>query len=204
MRTFVGVAAVLACSGVASGQVWNEVGDAGELPGTAQIPIGSGVLTTITGTRGPDADMFLINIPDPAAGFGAKTWDGSSGDTQLWLFDLDGFGVTFNDDAAGHGLLSEITNAFVGAPGNYYLAVSNYDYDALNGAGLEIWLDTPFGVERQPDGPGAPGPVMSWGGTGGSANAYQIDLRGVEFVPAPGTMALFGLGGLLAMRRRRA
>src|SRR5919201_1616449 len=32
---------------------WNEVGDAGELPATAQVPIGLGALTSISGSIGP-------------------------------------------------------------------------------------------------------------------------------------------------------
>ena len=200
MRKFFGVSAVLACSGMAYGQIWNEVPDAGELPGTAQTPIGSGPLTTIFGNRSGDADMYLIHIPNPAAGFYARTWPNSSGDTQLWLFDLAGNGVTFNDDDVG--LLSRITGQFLSGPGDYYLAISSYNYDALNAGGQLIWNNTPFGTERPPDGPGAPGPVAGWSGASGSG-AYQIDLRGVEFIPAPGAMALLGLGGLLAMRRRR-
>ena len=176
---------------------------AGELTGTAQTPIGSGALTTILGNRSSDADMYLIRIVD-AVNFEARTWPGSTGDTQLWLFDLAGNGVTFNDDDPGQGLLSRITGQFLTGPGDYYLAVSSYNYDALNAGGQLIWNNTPFGTERQPDGPGAPGPVASWSGTTFSAGSYQIDLRGVEFIPAPGAAVLLGLGGLVATRRRRA
>ena len=202
MRKFFGISVVLACSGLAYGQVWNEVGDAGELPGTAQTPIGSGALTTIFGERGPGADMFLIRIVD-AVNFEARTWPGSNGDTQLFLFDLAGNGVTHNDDDSPNGLLSRITGQFLSGPGDYYLAISSYNYDPENAAGQLIWNNTPFGVERQPDGPGAPGPVAMWSGTGTTPNLYQIDLRGVEYVPAPGAAVLLGLGGLMATRRRR-
>ena len=65
MRKFLTVALTLSCCGLALGQTWDEIidggGDAGELLGTAQVPSGSGPLTTITGNRGPDADMYLIN-----------------------------------------------------------------------------------------------------------------------------------------------
>ena len=197
--TLFGIAAVLACNGLAFGQVWNEQGDAGELLGDFQTPIGIGPLTAITGFRGPDADLYLIFIPNPAD-FEARTWPNSAGDTQLWLFDTNGFGITFNDDDVG--LLSRITGQFLPGPGNYLLAISSFDYDARDAGNQEIWLDTPFGLERQPDGPGQANPLAQWGGGGGSG-AYRIDLRGVEFIPAPGAMALLGLGGLLARRRRR-
>ncbi|MCH7792797.1 MAG: PEP-CTERM sorting domain-containing protein [Planctomycetes bacterium] len=49
-----------------------------------------------------------------------------------------------------------------------------------------------------------PGPLDSWTVSNfGGTNTYSIELSGVQFIPAPGAMALFGLGGLLAMRRRR-
>lgn len=169
------------------GQVfWIEQGDAGELPGTAQIPMGSGPLSSIVGTRGPDADMYLIHIPNPAAGFEAKTWPNSAGDTQLWLFDTNGNGITFNDDdpSGQQGLLSAITGQFLPGPGDYYIGISSFDYDPLSADDDEIWNDTPFNEERAPDGPGAPGPLAGWGGPGGSPFFYQIDLIGVEFTPS--------------------
>jgi hypothetical protein len=40
----------------------------------------------------------------------------------------------------------------------------------------------------------------------GLAGSYTIELQGAEFhlVPAPGAAVMFGLGGLVAMRRRRS
>lgn len=203
MCRFLVMTAALMCCGMAFGQVWNEQGDAGELPGTAQVPIGSGPLTGITGTRASDADMYLIRIVD-AVGFGATTNNGGSApDTQLFLFDAAGIGITHNDDDPGGGtLLSTITGAFVPGPGDYLLTVSSYNYDPLNPGGLLIWNNTPFSIERPPDGPGAPGPVASWSGTAFTNGGYQIDLRGVEFVPEPSTLLLLGLGGLALIRRR--
>lgn len=186
-------------------QTWSEVGEAGELPGTAQVPAGSGPLTAITGTlnAGGDADMYLVDIPVPA-NFLAKTWPLTVVDTQLWLFDLAGNGITFNDDdPGGAGLQSTLTGTFLPAGGNYYLAVSQYNYDALNGSALKIWNDSPFATERAPDGPGAPGPVESWGGDTFADGAYQIDLQGVDFVPEPATLTLLAVGGLALLRRRR-
>lgn len=201
---FVGLV-VLALSATAWTQTWSEVGEAGELPGTAQMPAGSGPLTTITGTlnAGGDADMYLVNIPVPA-NFLAKTWPSTALDTQLWLFDLAGNGITFNDDdPGGAGLQSTLTGTYLPAGGDYYLAVSQYNYDALDGGGLAIWNDSPFNTERAPDGPGAPGPVASWAGTTFADGAYQIDLMGVDFVPEPATLTLLAVGGLAFLRRRR-
>jgi hypothetical protein len=54
------------------GQVWNEVGDAPQVPSPGQITTGSGPLTTINGNLSSitDVDMFCIVVTDPHA-FGA-------------------------------------------------------------------------------------------------------------------------------------
>jgi len=210
MKRLIALAAVVAMASFAYGQIWDEHadggGDAGDLPATAQVPIGSGPLTTITGLiefEGSDADMYYIHIDDPA-NFRAQTWPNSIIDTQLWLFDEDGIGITFNDDdpSGAGGLQSTITGVFVPGPGNYYLVVSPYDWDAANPAGLDIWQDSPYNVERAPDGPGAPGPVAMWGGLGWDYGAYQIDLQGVSYIPEPTSLTLLALGGLALLRRR--
>jgi hypothetical protein len=144
------------------------VGDAGELPGTAQIPTCTGALITIDGTiSGDDADMYLIEIPVPAA-FLATTCNLSTLDTQLFLFDLLGNGVVHNDDSANPpcGLQSTIipNTLCPFPPGCYYIAISTFDNDPENAAGQEIWADGPFNQVRCPDGPGAPGPVAQWDG----------------------------------------
>ncbi len=97
-------------------QVWNEPGDAGDLPYSAQWPVGTGPLVQINGTLfpgGSDADMYCIHIPDPTA-FSATTVGGTTVDTQLWLFDPTGIGITFDDDDPGgaglHGWSSRSRN----------------------------------------------------------------------------------------------
>jgi hypothetical protein len=123
--------------------------------------------------------MYRVRICDPAA-FGATTQGGATWDTQLFLFRADGMGVSFNDDASEVPIVrqSTLTSAFTsGLPaGEFYLAVSGYDLDPT-GAGQEIWLDTSFYIERQPDGPGAGFPVDGWTSTGASG-AYTIALNG--------------------------
>lgn len=165
---------------------WTEVGDAGDLPGIHQVPVGANPFVTIWGVCTGDnlnADMYCIQIPDPAAFVATTSNAYTTIDTQLWLFDMTGAGITFNDDdpVAG-GLQSRITGVFVPGPGEYLLTISSgYTYDAVNAAGLEIWADTPYNVERAPDGPGMANPVITgWIGTP-NAGEYQIDLTGVLF-----------------------
>jgi hypothetical protein len=129
--------------------------------------------------------MYCISIPDPAA-FSASTCNTTSIDTQLWLFDGQGIGITYDDDdPSGCGLQSTITAlACPFPPGSYLLAISSYNYDAVNAAGLLIWDNSPFNVERCPDGPGAPGPIAAWSGDSFADGEYSITLVGVEYCGA--------------------
>jgi hypothetical protein len=160
-------------------QVWTEAGDAGELPVSAQAPIGSGALTQINGVLGAnDVDMYIIEIRTPTA-FRATTVGGTLLDTQLSLFKEGGRGVTFDDDSMG--LQSTLTSVNVLVPGRYYLAVSEYDRDPLSRTGQQIWNDTPYGVERRPDGPVQTEEVDSWGGGAGVGGSYSIFLTGCAY-----------------------
>jgi len=81
-----------------------EIGDAGNLPGTAQDPGGVGPLTSIAGTAGGgDEDMYKICITNPSA-FSATTGAMADFDTQLFLFDSTGRGVYSNDDLSLRGI----------------------------------------------------------------------------------------------------
>ncbi len=190
---------VLAVS-AALGQTWTEDGDAPALL-PAQITVGPGTLTTISGTltSGSDVDLYAIQIDNPAA-FSAQTCGLTSIDSCLYLFDENGNGVSMSED--GCGVASWITSQFVTVPGRYYLAMTAWDYDPLNSGGLEIWNDTPWGTERAPDGPGAPGPLAGWGGSAGGSGAYSIALTGASFAeygPPPPTGACCFTSGQCAV-----
>jgi hypothetical protein len=181
MRALVLVSCLLMTAGVASAQVWYESVDAGQLPATAQTPAGAGPLTSIVGNLGSaDADMYLIDIIDPINFVAGTCNTGTTMDTQMWLFDTQGLGITHRDDGPCTGLQSDITGRVCPfPPGCYLVAVSGYNYDPSGPGGL-IWLSSPFNTERCPGGPGAPGPVTSWGATGASG-AYTIALVGVNY-----------------------
>jgi len=161
-----------------------ESGDAGDLPSTAAIASGNGPLLAIRGNLAiNDADMFQINICSPGS-FEATTVGGSSVDTQLFLFDPNGFGISHDDDDPVTGVLqSRLSSLFTSAlpAGNYYLAISAYDMDPQDVNAALIWASTPFNVERAPDGPGAANSIRSWAPSGGGG-AYTIALQGSCFV----------------------
>jgi hypothetical protein len=162
---------------------WIEQGDAGDLPSTAQVTTGSGSLNTIQGTmNGIDVDMYRISICNSGS-FGATTVGGANWDTKLFLFNSTGMGVTMNDDSVG--LQSTLSAQFIPGNGTYYIAVCGYPSQA-DSAGGNIWLLQPFGVERQPDGPGAGSPVSSWSGVPSVNAPYSIGLTGTCYAQAGG------------------
>ena len=154
-------------------------GDAGELPGSAQIVTGAdGPVASIGGDLSTGGtDMYAITICDPSTFSADLSASGRTNfDTQLWLFDANGNGVEFNDDTVG--TVSVLDNSFVTSPGQYYIAVSGYNRDALDVNGALLWNNTPFTGVRAADGPGAANPVDSWTGTS-ATGTYLITLSGV-------------------------
>lgn len=165
-------------------------------PGETISSPGIGYGTTITGTIGDncgtidDADVYIIGIADPAAFF-ATTVGGASFDTQLFLFDSTGMGVTSNDDSPAGGLQSTITGAYVPGPGLYYLAISAYDKDPQDSSASPLWLDTPFNTERTPDGAGAANPWASFD-TGATAGGNYAIVVGGTSNPAKPSKCIAG------------
>lgn len=179
---------------------WDETnnggGDAGDLPGTAQLvtlPDQTPCQSPVTRVRGDngadDVDMYVICITDPAS-FSASTVGGAGFDTQLWLFRCDGTGVVFNDDNpdTGGGTQSRIDNRAncITEGGIYLLAISRYNRDAVDANSSLLWNNSPFGAVRCPDGPGAANPIAGWTGTTTAGGRYVISLQGAYFVSDQG------------------
>jgi len=163
--------------------VWNEAGDAGGLPKTAQVVVGAGALNQINGhVTGPnDVEMYLIRVVNPAAFSASATAGLTFGPPSLLLFDAQGFGVTGYDDSTNTG--AAISAANVNAAGLYFLAysASALPFDAKFNA---LWQDNPRDVERAPDGHGAANPIAFWGPTilPYALDEYTIALTGTRYV----------------------
>ena len=207
-RLFVLVTTFALIIAPATADEWIEMGDAPPLiPGQAVVGPPKTDLDFIHGSflGADDVDLYQIFIDRPDL-FNANTVELTDAYTQLFLFDIDGLGITHNDDnvVPGIGLQSRLTDQFVDTPGIYYLGVTQFNNDALSPDDDLIWNNMPFRSERQPDGPGAPGPLNSWTVSNiGGEFTYSIELSGSMFVPESGTLSLLALGGLVLLRRRR-
>lgn len=169
------------CPPPPSGVEWNESGDAGDLPETAQATgtDNSQNLVAINGALdADDVDMFAIYIPDPSQ-FRAFTDTATTGfDSQLWLFDANGNGIVHDDDSAGS-LRSAISNAngCIPSPGLYYIAISRFNRDARDCNDGAIWSSAVNACALS-----TATRVNGWSGTT-SPGTYRINLRGASTSP---------------------
>ncbi|HVW65648.1 MAG TPA: DVUA0089 family protein [Nitrosospira sp.] len=203
---------------------WTEVGDAGDLLGTAQEPMGDGSLRNIYGTisTNADVDLYRIFISDPTSFSASVTSTSGNFDSVLALFNGGGYGVYANDDARlGDRNAGLPAGSFLGpqAPGWYYLAVFGLDTTPTSGNGftpdhyIGPEVSAPFTQIIGASGPGGASPLTGWAPVDSDDVAsinegYRLRLSGtmVSAVPEPETyaMLLAGLGLIGTMVRRRS
>jgi hypothetical protein len=197
------------------------VGNAGDLPGTAQSsagvqPFGT-PLDAITGSfaANDDQDMFRIYISDPV-NFSATSNNAETvvGDTMLFLFDENGRGVLATDDIDGLNYKSTLSAGSLAASpaGVYHIAVSKAFNVPVSGLppsnSNEIFLEGELEATSETigaNGAGAADPVLGWFlfPFDDEVGAYRINMTGATFVdaapgvPAMGPAASVGLSLLL-------
>lgn len=179
------VIAVLALALAPGAFAASEVGDAGELRATAN-DMGTAQVMEIQGTfsDSADADLYRLCLSDGAS-FSASTLGAATADTQLFLFDSQGYGVYANDDSgASRGSLLPAHHRFSpSAGGEFFLGISVFNRDPQSPLG-DIFLNS-FSRTIYPDsvidanGFGASEPLTAWAGrASGPAGAYRITLTG--------------------------
>ena len=205
---------------------YQEVGDAGDLPGTAQAITGtSGTpLTQISGmlaltNNTSDSDMFEIDISNTStfavsmpAARGTNNFD-----SQLMIFNAAGKGVFGDDDAASGSPQAAIPAGTLASlpTGLYYVLVSGSGRYAVNSSAALIFPNYTDGVTNPPHtvAPNNAAAAVITGYTGYSSEAgnYALTLAGAQVVPVPEPGTVGVLGGALAamalwrgLRRRPA
>lgn len=200
-------------AGTAGAVVLMEVGDAGDLPGTAQFsegvePFGT-PLTAISGeiTDGLDNDMFKIHISDPV-NFSATTTNGVTDfDTMLYLFDENGRGVLANDDTVAMPPWTStlLAGSLTGNPaGVYYIAVTVLFNTPESKSGdifdlVELEATT---LTIGANGTGAGDPIDAWDNVPFTIEGgpdYQIDLIGATFVAAAAPVPSLSSASILVL-----
>jgi len=178
---------------------FTEVGDAGDLLGTAQIINGNGSITDISGATSSAnndfVDLFQINLD--GGFFSASTVGGSDFDTSLFLFDSNGDVLLSNDDdefdfpestISGNGLLAGI----------YYLGITGFNNLPIDAFSSIINDPAEFG------GFDTNGTLAGWleDDFTGSYTVSLAGASGVAEVPTPAAVLPI-LSGMFAAARRR-
>lgn len=222
--------ASLAGLGTLRAQIFTEVGDAGQTPGTVQ-PTGltqsgtNGQSVTILGnfSGANDADIFSLNLTDltmvtfstvNAVTLNGGNFPGAGGglDTQLFLFTSTGLPVYANNDAPGGNTLQSTLpqgTSFTASlsPGLYYLAISLSDNNPVNTSNQTVFATATASTDVVgPAGGLNPATFSNFNGLNTFADSgnYQIN---ITTVPEPSTWVLSVLGatviGATLSRRRR-
>ena len=208
----VALAATLVCSAAAAAPlVYVEV-DTGNLTGTAEVAAASGFgelqirgsFVDATGGFAPNVvDLFGFTI-GTAGRYFFDTVGSDVADTQLFLFDASGNGLTWNNDRSTAPVDTwSALDAFLDV-GNYFIAVSLYGLDPFDGANNSIF-DTLLNGGGSIAGTGA---LAGWNDFSGAALFDRTDYVVTAYVPAPGALGLalaaLGLMAGVSARPRRA
>jgi hypothetical protein len=223
-----GLTALCLSFATAKAQVYNEVGDAGQAPGTAQAsglsqPTTVGPTAMIIGSFGSlnDADVYSLTLTVPMrvvfSTVNALTaGNGGPGglDTMLFLFTASGQPIYANDDASGSSLQSMLpgNSSFTMslAPGTYLIAISLSGNEPINASNQLMFANGADSTSvRGPNGPLNPSTFSGFNSGAGfnQSGGYEIDISTAP-VPEPSTLALCVLAfvslGIAIIRKHKA
>lgn len=177
------VAACGLVAGVASAGIFGEVESNDTLAtandiGTFDAP--GGVVLASGNIELGDADWFSFTLSDEATLSVFASFSGTpNADGVMQIVDSGGVVIAFDDDS-GVGLMPSLQIAALSA-GTYYVGMSGWGDQGIGSVGTTNIFD----------------------GVGHSQEFDYLLTIAATVVPAPGSVALLGLGGLAAARRRR-
>lgn len=199
---------------------WTEIGDAGQLVGTAQAPAGDGRLRNIYGTISTtnDVDLYRLYISSPDTFSASVNSTSGNLDSAIALFNEQGYALYANDDAMLGTRNAALPAGNVHgpqAPGWYHLAVVALGTPPVSGDGFTpdhyIFsnVSSPYTQILTATGPGGASSLTGWAPVDNLAlnEEYRLRLSGVQVSPVPEpetyAMLLAGLGLIGTMVRRR-
>ena len=146
-----------------------------------------------------DRDLYRIYLP--VGTFTASTVNGTALDTQLFLFDVNGRGVTGNDDNDEEFVYQSTISQPISTEGIYYLGISQAGSNPLSAGGsifrtvqrrseegdnstVEV-VAAPTPGDPTIEGPGFSSPLNAWSTANyeGDPEGYIINLEGARAVP---------------------
>lgn len=208
----------MALAGVATaGPDWTEVGDAGSIISTAQVPLGEGEIRSLTGRLGGRGqsedfeDLYYIGIASPTT-FRLELTSPDF-DAQLFVFHITlsggALGLLANDNEHEETTAPVIlpistdgTEVTLDLPGIYLVAVAGTGRMPVSTTGEIFTYETSTEISGA-DGPGGLNRHIGWTGQGQTGN-YRVQMEGTIFpeIPAPASLGVLTMSGLLARRRR--
>lgn len=204
-------------SSAGAGPDWTEVGDAGSTVGSAQVPLGEGLINSLSGrlgSRGVETDfedLYFIGIAQPTT-FRLQL-NSPDFDAQLFVFHItlsgSALGLLANDNEHDETtapvitpMATDGTGVVLDRPGIYLVAVAGAGRVPVSVTGNIFAFETSTEISGA-DGPGGLNRHTGWAGEG-QTGTYSVQMQGTVFpsIPAPGAMGVLALAGLASRRRR--
>ncbi|MUL35020.1 filamentous hemagglutinin N-terminal domain-containing protein [Gloeocapsopsis dulcis] len=164
--------------------------DAGQLTNTSQDLTFGATGQLVPGIAGflsssNDVDFYKIYLNGNQT-FSATTVGNTNVDTRLFLFDANGRGVYFNDDASDNTYQSTLPAGHPLTPaiaGEYHLAITSWANDPLSNDG-KIFGSGSFTDILGSTGSGGALPLSDWNNRGADHGGYIISLTDISATPA--------------------